>query len=89
MISDVGLVARQLADCGADALLVTTDGPCYGGSLEDLRAVRAAFENMPDEKRPPIIAKDLYIDSLQIVQAVDCGADAVLLMACLVSDDSK
>lgn len=65
-------------------LLVTTDEPCYGGSLEDLKAVRAAFANVPEETRPPCVAKDIYIHPLQIAQAVETGADGVLLMASLV-----
>ena len=65
-------------------LLVTTDENCYGGSVEDLRAVKAAFANVPEDERPPIVAKDVYIHPLQIAQAIDAGADGVLLMASLV-----
>jgi indole-3-glycerol phosphate synthase len=84
-ISDVGLVACQLAECGADVLMVATDGPCYGGSLEDLRMARAALHaTRGDGERPPLVAKDLYIHPLQVAQAVEAGADGVLLMACLV-----
>jgi len=84
-ISDVGLVACQLADCGADVLMVATDGPCYGGSVEDVRMARMALDaTRAEEARPPLVAKDLYVHPLQIAQAVEAGADGVLLMACLV-----
>ena len=52
--------------------------------MEDLRAVKAAFADVPEDDRPPIVAKDIYIHPLQIAQAVDAGADGVLLMASLV-----
>ena len=84
-ISDVGLVACQLADCGADVLMVATDGPCYGGSLEDLRMARMALDQTGGgAERPPLVAKDLFVHPLQVAQAVDAGADGVLLMTCLV-----
>lgn len=84
-IADAGLVACQLADCGADVLMVSTDGPCYGGSLEDLRMAKAALDQTRGEgERPPLVAKDLFVHPLQIAQAVDAGADGVLLMTCLV-----
>lgn len=52
--------------------------------MEDLKAVKAAFANVPEDERPPIVAKDVYIHPLQIAQAIDAGADGVLLMASLV-----
>lgn len=77
----------QLWNCGADALVVTTDGPCYGGTLQDLANVRRALTDPKTGERtgPPIIAKDLYIHPIQVAQAAALGADGVLLMACLVS----
>lgn len=67
--------------------MVTTDGPCYGGTLQDLANVRRALTDPKTGERtgPPIIAKDLYIHPIQVAQAAALGADGVLLMACLVS----
>jgi indole-3-glycerol phosphate synthase/phosphoribosylanthranilate isomerase len=63
----------------ADALSVLADGQFFGGSLEDLRAARGAFDG-------PILAKDFFIDLRQVAEARIAGADAVLVMLSLLAD---
>jgi indole-3-glycerol phosphate synthase/phosphoribosylanthranilate isomerase len=76
--ADPAALARGY-DGVADALSVLCDRIFFGGSLDDLRAARAAFEG-------PILAKDFFLDPRQVVEARIAGADAILVMLSLLDD---
>jgi indole-3-glycerol phosphate synthase len=69
--------AQQAADYhagGAAAISVLTEPQHFGGSGDDLIAVRSAA-------RIPVLKKDFHIDPVQLLEARALGASAVLLIA--------
>ena len=65
---------------GAAAISVLTEEDRFGGSLADLRAVRAAV-------RIPVLRKDFIFDEYQLYESAAAGADALLLIVAALDDE--
>ena len=73
-------IAREYEMAGASCLSVLTDGKFFQGSLDYLRQIRSAV-------KLPLLRKDFIIDERQILEAVEWGADAILLIVAILSDE--
>ena len=72
-------IAKEYEAGGASCLSVLTDEKFFQGSLDHLRQIRKAV-------KLPLLRKDFIIDERQILEAIEWGADAILLIAAILSD---
>ena len=73
---DIVARARAYEAGGAAAISVLCEPHWFGGSVDDLRAVRAAVAI-------PVLAKDFVVEDVQLTMLRAAGADLVLLLAVL------
>jgi len=80
-------LARIYTENGADAISVLTDLRFFGGSLQHLKAIRAA-QGTPGQtaKAPPLLRKDFLVDTYQVWESRMYGADALLIIVAAVSE---
>ena len=80
-IADPAALAADYEAGGAAAVSVLTERRRFGGSLDDLDAVRHAV-------RIPVLRKDFMVEDYQLFEARAHGADLILLIvAALAQDD--
>lgn len=71
-------LAKAYAQAGAQALSVLTDGPYFQGSLDYLPLAKKT-------SGLPVLRKDFMVDELQVFEAREAGADAILLIAAMLT----
>ena len=76
--------ARCYQAAGADALSVLTDAKYFDGTLGDLRGVTAHFRAVPPA--PPCLRKDFMVHPMQVLQAREAGASAILIIVRALDD---
>jgi indole-3-glycerol phosphate synthase len=72
-------IAREYEAAGASCLSVLTDEKFFKGSLDYLKRIREAV-------KLPLLRKDFIIDERQILEAIEWGADAILLIVAILDD---
>lgn len=78
-MSNVAKIVAEYVSNGAAAISILTDTVYFGGSLTDLAVAREAAPDLP------LLRKEFIIDEYQLYQSRVYGADAVLLIASLLS----
>ena len=76
---DMAMMAGVLADGGCVGISVLTEPYFFGGSGADIARVKKTV-------RVPVLRKDFVIDLKQIPETIALGADAVLLIAAVLTD---
>jgi indole-3-glycerol phosphate synthase len=78
---------------GADALSILTDKKYFGGSLADLGDVTSHFRDGPPASGaalpnpPPCLRKDFFVHPIQVLQAREAGASAILIIVRALTDE--
>jgi indole-3-glycerol phosphate synthase len=72
-------IAIEYEQAGATCLSVLTDEKFFQGDLEYLRDIRQSV-------KLPLLRKDFIIDERQILEAIEWGADAILLIVAILDD---
>ena len=77
--------ARRFYNAGADALSILTDEKFFAGHIRDLWDAADLLKGREDA--PPILRKDFFIHPIQIVEAAEAGARAILIIVKALSDE--
>jgi indole-3-glycerol phosphate synthase len=77
--------ALRYAGAGAAMISVLCDHPFFDGAYDHLAACRDALDRAHGAARPKLLCKEFIVHPVQLAHAEDAGADAVLLIARIVT----
>ena len=77
--------ARKYVNAEADCFSVLTDTDYFGGTLQDLWDVVEFLE--VHERKTPCLRKDFMVHPIQVVEAAEAGARAILIIVRALEDD--
>jgi indole-3-glycerol phosphate synthase len=84
-LPDASEQARRYYNAGTDAISVLTDEKYFGGSIRDLWDVTDLLGGRDDA--PPVIRKDFFVHPVQVAEAAEAGARAILIIVRAISDE--
>ncbi len=76
--------ARKYYNAGTDAISVLTDEAYFGGTIRDLWDVNDLLGTRADA--PPTLRKDFFVHPLQVLEAAEAGASAILIIVRALDD---
>lgn len=77
--------AMKYRAAGASALSVLTDEKYFGGTLDDLSGVTGLFRREPPAV--PCLRKDFMVHPIQVLEAREAGASAILIIVRALTDE--
>ena len=77
---NLGQIARAYEEAGAQAVSVLTEEDFFGGKAAYLNEVKGIFKG-------PVLRKDFILESYQVYESRYLGADAILLIADLLTKE--
>lgn len=78
--SDVEIIAKTYEQAGADAISIVTNKKFFSGDISFIKRVKKV-------STLPILCKDFIVDPFQLIEIKHTGAQAVLLIAKIVSKE--
>lgn len=78
--------ARDYVNAGADCLSILTDTEYFGGQLSDLWDVSEFLKS--HQRQTPCLRKDFMLHPLQVLEAAEAGASAILIIVRALDDDA-
>jgi indole-3-glycerol phosphate synthase len=80
-------VARTYTIGGAAGISILTESKYFQGSIDHLADCRVSIDGYYPGGRPAMLRKDFIFDPYQLYEARAYGADAILLIASILTDD--